>query len=533
MLLPLKKLPNNSKVAVVGGGVSGLMFTYFLGKLRPDIQITLFEGAKRTDGWINSWNTKDAEGKPIMLERGPRTLRGVSDGTVLIMDILRNHDEEKSIQCIDANSNANRKFLLDPNDHLVQVPNSLGSFLKFISNPLSKGLFSGLLGEWFRKPSINPTSDETVKSLMDRRYGNDLIGKNLLSAIYHGIYADDISTLSAQKTAAKTFYAERQYGSTMKAAFQNWKEKLFSSKSGNPLSKCLREYQTEFNKDSNVLIKLSQNLKQYPMLGLVGGLETLPKVVRKALDGMENVQILVNNPVTKISYTSRKPTVGVKLSNGDKMEGFDHLRLTNTPDKMASMVSATYRNLVKDLKLVEANTVVLVNFFLQKKDVIPKELEGFGYLVPSSNPNPEKVLGVIFDSVIENNFKPFDLRSKNKLRSNDYTKLTIMVGGHLLNKDGKQTIPAEDECISQVKDALNRHMKISREDLDDGLWVYTVAEKCFPHYFVGYNEWQARVEKEFLDRYDGKVSLGGMGFAKGPGVPDVVVDGFQDALKMK
>lgn len=113
---PLKSLAPNARVGVVGGGISGLTFSYFLAKLRPDVHVTVFESNPRTGGWIRSLDTKDNEGGSIMLEQGPRTLRGVSDGTVLMADILKDLKRHTLLQYVRKNSRANKKFLLDPNE---------------------------------------------------------------------------------------------------------------------------------------------------------------------------------------------------------------------------------------------------------------------------------------------------------------------------------------------------------------------------------------------------------------------------------
>lgn len=195
MITPLTKLKPNAKVAVVGGGVSGLCFTYFLSKLRPDVQVTLFESQKRTGGWIYSCATKDESGKPIMVEKGPRTLRGVSDGTVVIMDTLRDLGKEGVVQSIEKGCTADKKFLLDPSDKLVQVPDSISTTLKFLFSPLGKGLIPGMLGEWFRKQSPHPGQDESVESVLNRRFGNDYISKNMISAFIKGHLGDECCSI--------------------------------------------------------------------------------------------------------------------------------------------------------------------------------------------------------------------------------------------------------------------------------------------------------------------------------------------------
>ena len=104
------KLLANAKVAVVGGGVSGLTFAYFLSKLRPDIKVTIYESKDRCGGWIHSDLIQDRHGDTVMVEKGPRTLRGVSDGTVLIVETLRDLGKEDVVQYIASDSDANKKW---------------------------------------------------------------------------------------------------------------------------------------------------------------------------------------------------------------------------------------------------------------------------------------------------------------------------------------------------------------------------------------------------------------------------------------
>lgn len=537
MITPLTKLKPNAKVAVVGGGVSGLCFTYFLSKLRPDVQVTLFESQKRTGGWIYSCATKDESGKLIMVEKGPRTLRGVSDGTVVIMDTLRDLGKEGVVQSIEKGCTADKKFLLDPSDKLVQVPDSISTTLKFLFSPLGKGLIPGMLGEWFRKQSPHPGQDESVESVLNRRFGNDYISKNMISALLRGIYGDDVALLSAKRTFKKIYYNELKHGSNTQAMFDNMRKKSKNKKSTDPnqdLTGCLNDYVKAFGKDKSKLLDLSSTLKKYPMLGLVGGLETFPKIVRNALNEFSNVEIVTNEPVTQVvKSSSNAKTIGLKVQSGDKYEGFDHLRLTITPSKIAKLLPKDEDSLSKLLNEIQSNTMLLVNYYLPNRDVLDADQQGFGYLVPKSNKNPGKLLGVIFDSVIERNFKPlFNKDSQKSEVPKEYTKLTAMIGGDMLNERGVPVVPSKEVTISAVKDALNHHLGISNKDLEAGHWEFTIADRCLPRFHVGYDAWQDKAEKSFQDAYGQTVSLGGMGFSRSPGVPDVIVDGFNDALQL-
>lgn len=538
MLSPLPSLPRNAKVAVAGSGIAGLSFSYFLSKLRPDVRITVYEAANRSSGWINSWETQDRTGKPVMIERGPRTLRGVSDGTVMMIDAMRDLRAIDKVHYIESSSDADKKFLVDPHDKLVQVPNSVVSGIQFILSGLGKGIVPAMLGEWWRKNSRNPNQDETVASLLKRRMGNEYLGKNVFSAIYRGIYADDINTLSAQKAMHKMVYNEKVFGSNTKALWHMYRTRKERKLQSKQLSSVLNQYCEALKKPETSIHELSSTLKKYPMLGFQGGLETFCKTVYKSLENTPNVSIHHGTAITKISKDKdgRKTKVSVEVNNGESAGEFDHVRLTNIPHNLADIFRDQSAAIGNSLGTIKANTVVLVNFYLHDKDIIPTKNRGFGYLVPESNPNKEKLLGVIFDSVIEQNFRRFeDAKGMVPQNQQGYTKLTAMVGGYLLNDPvtGEPIVPDENQVIDDIKVSLQKHLGLSLNDLDRGLWQVTTASKCLPRYGVGYMQWQGKTETDILELYNNRVSLGGMGFAIGPGIPDVFADGFQDALKLR
>lgn len=129
------------------------------------------------------------------------------------------------------------------------------------------------------------------------------------------------------------------------------------------------------------------------MLGLAGGLETFPKIVRNALNEFKNVKIVTGNPVTQImKRPANETTIGLKVKSGDQYETFDHLRLTITPPKIAELLPKDQNSLSKLLDEIQSNTIILVNYYLPNKDVIDADLQGFGYLVPKSNKNPGNCL---------------------------------------------------------------------------------------------------------------------------------------------
>ncbi|CCH60941.1 hypothetical protein TBLA_0D04450 [Henningerozyma blattae CBS 6284] len=552
MLKSVSKLPSNANVAVIGGGFTGLTFTYFLNKLRPDVKITIFEGQNRTGGWIESKRLQlnDNDNNVIRFEKGPRTLRGVSDGTVLMVDMLEEigKDTEAQLYHISKNAKANKQFLLDTNNRLIQVPNSLKTLLKFSFNPLGKGLYKSLIGEWKRNGPANPQMDESVASLLTRRFGSDQISKNIMSALYRGIYAGDVKALSAQRTCNRMFLNDRKYGSFTKAIWNNIfhkKSKKEIDPSNSPLlNPRLSIYQKAFHRDKTKIHELANTLKNYPLLGFKNGIETFPKLVRQYLEKSSNVNIHCGNPVSSVIKNKKDMNkLIVELQDGKLYDTFDHVRFTINPEAIGQIMNKQDVSLSKELSKVNSSTTVVVSYYLPNKNVIKKEYEGFGFLVPSSTDksNLGKVLGVVFDSCVEHSFKPLALnkffddnkttQTEIREKAKEYTKLTIMLGGYMLkNKD--DPLFDRSKAIDIAKKTLHNVMDISEKDLDQGLWDYSVATNSLPQYFVGYDDWQKDVEKKFKDNFDNQVSLGGMGFARTPSLSDLVLNNCQASIDL-
>jgi hypothetical protein len=87
------------RVAVLGGGISGLAATYFLTIKFPNLPITLFESSNRLGGWLQSKRV-EVEGGSVTFEQGPRTLRTENGAGLLTLKMVGSrwhlHDEVES-----------------------------------------------------------------------------------------------------------------------------------------------------------------------------------------------------------------------------------------------------------------------------------------------------------------------------------------------------------------------------------------------------------------------------------------------------
>jgi len=572
--MPLK-LVHNSRVAVIGGGISGLSFVYFLSKLRPDLNFTIYEQSNRLGGYINTEQHRVFD-QTVNLEKGPRTLRGASDGTTIIVDVLIKLGYKDFINVIPSNSIANKKYLLSPENELIQVPNDWGSTFKFLRSSLGKGLISGALTEIFKPKLIdNSTKDESVESFLTRRFGKSL-PNNIISAVFNGIYAADIGKLSAKTTLKSMYDAELENGSIVKTMIKkqlNIPSKINHSNNkddNNNISSILSKYESYFPSNDYKISHLNSLLKKFPMIVLQNGLESLPKLISKNLIQNNKIKIIKNDPIISITKNSNN-SINLKTSSGQSND-YSHVRSTVNSQTFSTLLnngsiitsgkessssspspsssSSMTASIASELKFIN---IFLINLYI-KQNVLKNH--GFGYLIPKSNENNERVLGVIFDSDIEksstklftNEINQFLNKHDVSINSNNssikfpeitshysnenYTKLTIMMGGHYWSN---MKTPSMEKSIIAAKDALSNQLGLNFDNLINGEDYYIdsiMIPNCLPQFHIGYDELKRNFLENLKKEFDERISVGGMSFGDGAGVPDCVVNGFKDAERL-
>lgn len=527
-------LPKNGKVAVVGAGVSGLSFSYFLLKLRPDLHISIFESRSAPGGWIKTEKLSDG-GNRILLEKGPRTLRGVSDGTLLIVDIMRHLKLENQVEVMQASSIGNRKWLLDPSNNLVQIPDSVLLHLKFMLNDITQGLLPSLVKEPFQ-PKKPDTSDESIRSFVQRRFGSPALADNILSAVMHGIYSGDVGRLSAQATLPKLVEIEREAGSIVKymmgKMFQKKKEASASS-----LGRTLLDYEQLISPEAD-LHSLHEKLRKFPILRMHDGLLVFPQALATLLSAQNNVDIHYNCPVDSMELQTR--TIGIQ----GKSTQFDHIRFTLGARALLGLVLS--EKLKQLLSGFEYSSIFLANVYSKKGGLIPAKGKGFGFLVPSRNTNPEGLLGVIYDSDTELDAQK--LFGGSLLGKVPYDKITLMMGGHYFSERGipstKASIRAAKHVLGSILGVpLDRYNVVLRDEArellkdvslkdTDLLVSYNLHKDCIPQYNVGFLDQAHEMLAQVARESNGAVTLGGTGLGK-LGVPDCVMNSLEDALVLR
>lgn len=81
------KRQDPTDVAVLGGGITGLVSAYYLSKEFPNARIVLFEGSPRLGGWVKSEKVDVGNGS-VIFEQGPRSLRPSIPNGLITLDLV-------------------------------------------------------------------------------------------------------------------------------------------------------------------------------------------------------------------------------------------------------------------------------------------------------------------------------------------------------------------------------------------------------------------------------------------------------------
>jgi oxygen-dependent protoporphyrinogen oxidase len=157
-------------------------------------------------------------------------------------------------------------------------------------------------------------TDETVGSFIERRMDKRL-ANNLISAVFHGIYAGDIWKLSAKTLLSTAWHLEDMYGTALSGYLKLQSEQDMPSQPmmiAHPYDiAAAKEMNAEFNIDEDFAKKL-QSASTYTFKeGLQQLITTLQEVVEKT----GNVDVRVNSPVQSTTPLEGG-VLGVQVSTG-------------------------------------------------------------------------------------------------------------------------------------------------------------------------------------------------------------------------
>jgi protoporphyrinogen/coproporphyrinogen III oxidase len=457
------------RIAIIGGGISGLSAAFTLEKHRSggaSLEYVLFDSAPRLGGVLV---TERVDG--CLVEAGPDSFLTEKPWASELCREVNLGD-----QLIGSND-ADRKTYILVKGKLVVIPDGLMFMVPTKITPtVLSPLFSTsakirMAREWFHPPR-KADADETVASFVERHYGPEMVDR-LADPLLSGVYGGEASQLSVRAVLPRFAEMEARHGSLGRAMLAA--RKKLSNASNTPAK------------------PLFTSLKDGMQQLVDAVVSRLPAPALQSSASVQRVQ---------------RQNGGWVISAGYASDEFDAVIVATPAQAAADLLGMASTELSSELGSIRYTSSVTVNLGYGRS-VRASLPPGFGFLVPRSE--GKRMLAATF---VHNKFP--------HRAPEDRALLRCFIGG----ARNEQVLQAPDEEVVRiVREELQQIIGLTTDPLFTRVYRWKGA---MAQYGVGHLERLQRIET-LLQQLPG-LALAGNGY-RGIGVPDCVRSGSEAANK--
>lgn len=453
------------KIAIIGGGVTGLAAALTLEENKPAIEYLLFEAENTLGGKIV---TEDVDG--FLVEGGPDCYLGdkpwltqLAEKIGLGESLIGTNDQHKGTYVY-----SDRRMHSLPEGLMLMVPTKI---VPFALSPLISWPGKLRMGCDFVLPRRRGEGDETLKRFVLRRLGQEALDK-IAEPLIGGIHGGDPETMSLQASFPRFLTMEKNYRSLILAMLAARRRPAHKVSRSGP---------------ATAFISFRQGMAE-----LVSGME-------KKLHG----QIFLGSRVTGIAHQDggyRVKTEGEEYF----VDGVIMAVPAPSAAKLLEPLDPLAGQLLATIPMASSATVSLA---FKREDVSHLQ-KGFGFVIPFIE--GRKINAVTLTSV----------KWSDRVPTDDYMLIRVFLGGA---KNSAYAEADEETIIRWAKEELAAILGITAEPqmVKMHRWI-----KARPQYTIGHLE-RIRALEERLIGLPGLYVAGGC--YRGIGVPDCVRDGSQTA----
>ena len=459
-----------TRVAIVGGGISGLAAAYECEqRIRSgvDLEYTLYESSPRLGGVLR---TENVDG--CIVEAGPDSFVSEKPWAADLCRSVGLGD-----QLIGSND-ADRKTYILTRGRLVEMPDGLMFMVptKILPTGLSS-LFSWrtkmrMTQELFHPPRA-VDHDESVAAFVDRHYGSEMVDR-LADPLLSGVYGGEAASLSVRAVLPRFAEMERTHGSLGRAMLAARRKMSSGSRKVAP--------------------PLFTSLKN--------GMQHLAETVSAQLT---RASLLMNCSVQAIQAEAG----GWVVSAGLNSDHFDRVILALPALAAAAVLRMASPELSGELASIGYSSSITVGLGYDRevRESLPP---GFGFLVPRSE--GKRLLAATF---VHNKFP--------HRAPNDRALLRCFFAG----SNAENVWPlSDDQIIGIVRNELQQILGLRAEPQFTRVYKWKSA---MAQYGVGHLDRLEKIER--LRQQLPGLALAGNGF-RGIGVPDCVRSGREAAAAL-
>jgi protoporphyrinogen/coproporphyrinogen III oxidase len=407
----------SKKIGIIGGGVSGLTAAFLL--KNKGFEVTLFEKSGRVGG-----NIETVEIDGFKIEYAPNSLLK----SPRLVDLIKALNLETEVLAANA---ANKKRYVLQNSKLKSLPMSVAK--------MATDDYFSLKGRLrlLKEPFVRTKSpeNESVAEFFERRLGREIVEK-AADPFIAGIYAGNPETLSVRAAFPRLYELEKEFGSLLLGSLRSKTEK------------------TDANFPRTFSFK--------------NGVQTLTDKLAESL----GESLKTNTEVTNIEKIADGKW---RVQTDSDEDIFDALIISTPAEAAAKLIENTDANLSEQLAQIYYPPIAMV-FFGVKKETLEKNLDGFGFLVPSGE--RRNILGTIWNSAVFENRAP-----------DGYHLLTTFVGGA---RNTELFEKSDDELFEIVFEELKSILGLREKPEFTHIKRW---RKAIPQYLLGYEKVENGIEQ--------------------------------------
>lgn len=426
------------KVAIIGGGITGLAAAYYMQKEAKEkgypLEVILIEATHRLGGKIQTVRKNG-----FIIERGPDSFLARKKSFGLLAEDLGISDQLVS--------NATGQAYILVNDGLYPIP---GGSVMGVPTQISPFVTSGLFS-WSGKfraagdfilPKSSVNGDQSVGQFLRRRFGGEVV-ENLIEPLLAGIYSGDIDKMSLQATFPQFYKLEQEHRSL-----------IIGSKKTAPKQPVQKSKEGIFRTFKN-------------------GLETIVEAIEEQL-----------NPgtVMKGVRVKRFERVGDKVNlflNNDSEMLLDQLIIA-TPH-LAALPLFEEHGLMTEFHDMPATSVATVAMAF-KEEAVKQEKEGTGFLVSRNS-----------------DYSITACTWTHRKWPTTTPEGNVLLRGFVGRPGDESAVELSDSELEKVVlSDLRKTMKIDQNPLFS---VVTRWKNASPQYMVGHKEKVAKAKKEIQEQF--------------------------------
>ena len=479
------------KIAIIGGGITGLSTAYFLQEKSKEhgieIDCILIESGHRWGGKIVTNRVSD-----FIIEGGPDSFLSQKPWGIalcrklgLFDQIIQTDPIHKAVYIL--SEGTLKKF---PDGMNLMIPGRITPFLLTSLVSIGGKARMGLDLLIPKKGSQKAQEDESIAAFVRRRLGSEAV-TTFAEPILATIYAGDVEKLSLKATFPQLAGLERQFGSLIWGVWmKKWDARLSEQKKAHGAKN-----------DSNQTA-LAPVVPLTLFVTLKNGLISLIQALEKQLNGIET---RLGQTVIKLSPMEK----GYAMTLPEETLHVDAVVVTTDANTAACLIQPWDGTLAAHLAAIPYVSTATVSLGFRREDVA-HPLNGFGFVIPRAE--RKHVLAVTWSST------KFEGRAGASQRL-----IRAFIGG-----------AHQEEVVDLPDDALAFHVCNELTPLL-GITAKPIVHRVFkwkkanPQYNVGHLDRVSKIEKE-TEKHAG-LFLAGAAY-KGVGIPDCIEQGWHTSEKV-